>query len=352
MSIDEKKLEDFVGQAMSDMAATASSLMVVVGHKLGLYRAMAGAGALSAAQVAERSECDPRYVREWLNNQVAGGYIAYDRAGDRYELSDEHALVLADDTSPFFIPPALEVPAAMWADEEKTLHAFRTGEGVPWRAHHDRLFSGTAAFFRNGYRQHLTAEWLPALDGVVDKLAQGGKVADVGCGYGHSSILMAQEFPEARVNGYDNHDGSIQAARGNAQAAGVDDRVKFQLASAKDFPGNDHDLICYFDCLHDMGDPVGAAKHAFDALADDGAVMLVEPRAGDSPDENQNPVGRMFYAASTAICCAHSKSEEVGLALGAQAGEKRLSEVFREAGFTRFRRAAETPFNLILEARP
>lgn len=352
MEINEARLDQFVQQVFTDLAASAGAAMVILGNKLGLYRAMAGAGPLAPAEVAARGDCAERYVREWLNSQAAAGYVEYDPAEGKYELTPEQAMVLANEDSPVFMPTAWEVTATMLVDEDKAIDAFRTGKGVPWGDHDERLFCGTAAFFRNGYRANLVANWLPALDGVVDKLERGGKVADVGCGHGHSTILMAQAFPASHFTGYDSHAESIEAARSNAEAAGVADRVTFEVSKAKDYQGSDFDLICFFDALHDMGDPVGAAAHARNAVAPDGTVMLVEPYAGDSPEENFNPVGRMYYSASTTLCCAHSLSEEVGLALGAQAGEKRLGEVLTQAGFTQVRLATETPFNLIIEAKP
>lgn len=352
MQLDEERLNAFVQQVFGDLSATVGGVMVALGHKLGLYRAMAGAGPLTAAALARRAGCAERYVREWLNSQAAGGYVHYNAGSDEYELSPEQAAVLADENSPVFMPAAWEVAASMWLDEDQALEAFRTGKGVPWGAHNERLFCGTAAFFRNGYLDNLAGNWLPALDGVVEKLDRGAKVADIGCGYGHSSVIMAKAFPDSDFHGFDTHRGSIEAARRVAKEEGVSDRVHFEVASAKDYPKSGFDLVCYFDCLHDMGDPVGAARHAREALADDGTVMLVEPFAGDNVEDNLNPVGRLFYSASTTLCCAHSLSEEVGMALGAQAGERRLAEVFRDAGFTRFRRATETPFNLVLEARP
>lgn len=352
MQLDEQRLNDFVQQVFTDLAASAGASMVIIGNKLGLYRAMAGAGPVTSSELAERADCAERYVREWLNSQAAAGYVDYHPATRRYELTPEQAMVLANDDSPVFMPNAWEVTASMLMDEDKALHAFRTGEGVAWGDHSERLFCGTAAFFRNGYRANLVDNWLPALEGAVEKLAVGATVADVGCGYGHSTILMAQSFPNSRFTGYDYHPESIEAARRNAEAAGVSERVTFEVSKAKEFPGRGFDLICFFDALHDMGDPVGAAAHAHQALDPDGTLMLVEPYASDRPEENFNPVGRMFYSASTTLCCAHSLSEEVGMALGAQAGEQRLGEVLRQAGFSRFRRATETPFNLILEARP
>ncbi len=352
MSINEQKLNDFIERAVGDLAAGYGGVMVSLGRKLGLYRAMAGAGPLSSRELAKRAGCAERYVREWLNSQAAGGYVVYHPSSETYELSPEQAFVLADEESPVFIPPAWEVPASMWFDEDKTIEAFRTGAGVPWGAHDERLFCGVAAFYRNAYRGELVQNWLPALDGVESKLHAGARIADVGCGHGHSTIIMAQAYPHSRFWGFDYHSGSIEVARENAHEAGVADRVRFEVADAGNYGTNSFDLICFFDCLHDMGDPVGAARRAAAALLEDGTVMLVEPFANDRVEENLNPVGRLYYSASTTLCCAHSLSEDVGFALGAQAGEARLAEVFRKAGFRTFRRATQTPFNLILEARP
>lgn len=349
--IDQEKLQSFVMRAVGDLSSAYGGVMVSLGSKLGLYKAMAGAGALSAREVAARSGCAERYVREWLNAQAAGGYVDYHPVSDSYELSPEQALVLADEDSPVYIPPAWNAPASMWSDEEKTLAAFRTGNGVAWGEHDARLSCGVAAFYRNGYRASLVPQWLPALDGVVEKLTAGIDVADVGCGHGHSTVLMAQAFPNSRFHGFDAHAPSIDQARRNAAAAGVAGRVSFDIARAVDYPGRSYGLICFFDCLHDLGDPVAAARYAAGALAADGTVLLVEPFANDRVEQNLGPVGRLYYAGSTTICCAHSISEGGKLVLGAQAGEARLAEVFRKAGFSHFRRAAETPFNQILEAR-
>jgi SAM-dependent methyltransferase len=350
--IDEGKLEAFMGQAVGDLGAAISGLMVLLGDELGLYKAMAGAGPLSAAELADRTGCDGRYVLEWLNNQAAGGYVAYDADRDAYELPPEQALALADEDSPVFLPGGFAGIAAAWAGADKYVDAFRTGKGVGWHEQDPRLFRGTERFFRPGYKAHLVAEWIPALDGVEDKLRAGARVADVGCGHGASTVLMAQAYPQSRFVGFDFHPASVDTARKRAADAGVADRVSFEVASAKDFPGEGYDLITYFDCLHDMGDPEGAVRHTRSAIAADGTVMLVEPYAGDRTADNLTPVGRAFYGFSTVICTMASKAQEVGLALGAQAGEGRLREIFTAGGFSRLHRATETPFNLILEARP
>jgi SAM-dependent methyltransferase len=351
VEIDEAKLEAFLAQAFGDLAACYGGVMVSLGDRLGLYDCLAGAGPLSSAEVAERSGCAERYVREWLNSQAAAGYVEYDPQAASYELPPEHAAVLADRDSPTLLTPAFNVPASMWHDEEQAIRAFRTGEGVPWGAHHERLFCGVGAFYRNAYKSTLVPAWLPALDGVVERLEAGAKVADVGCGHGHSTVLMAQAYPRSRFYGFDTHEASIAAARENAVEAGVADRVTFTTGTATDYAEGGFDLICFFDCLHDMGDPVGAARHARSALADGGTVMLVEPYAADAVEDNAGPIGRLFYSASTTLCCAHAISENGGHALGAQAGESQLAAVFAEAGFGHWRRATETPFNLVLEAR-
>jgi SAM-dependent methyltransferase len=350
--IDEGKLEAFMGQAVMDMGAIISAPLFVIGEKLGLYKAMAGAGPLSSQEVADRAGLPERNVREWLRNQAAGGYVTYDASSDRYTLPNEQALALADENSPAYILGVYDSIASLYADEDKILEAFRSGEGMGWHEHDHRLFRGTERFFRPGYRAHLVAEWIPALDGVQEKLEHGAKAADVGCGHGVSTILMAEAFPNSEFFGFDYHEASIERAREAAEAASVADRVTFATAAAKDYPGSDYDLVCVFDCLHDMGDPVGASAHVLETLASDGTWMIVEPFAKDTVEENLNPVGRVFYGASTVICTPASLAQEVGLALGAQAGEARLSEVLKEGGFTRVRRATETPFNLVLEARP
>jgi SAM-dependent methyltransferase len=350
--IDEARLEAFMGQAVADMGSNISAPLMLMGEKLGLYKAMAGAGPMSSAELGERSGVAERSVREWLRNQAAGGYVTYDEASDRYTLPDEHALALADEESPFYILGAYELIASLYADEDRILEAFRSGEGMGWHEHDHRLFRGTERFFRPGYRAHLVTEWIPALEGVQEKLERGAKVADVGCGHGASTIIMAEAFPNSEFYGFDYHEASIASAREAADAAGVSDRINFAVAAAKDYPGDGYDLVCVFDCLHDMGDPAGAAAHIHSTLAGDGTWMIVEPFAGDSVADNLNPVGRIFYGASTVICTPASLDQEVGLALGAQAGQARLTEVIEEGGFSTVRRATETPFNLILEAKP
>jgi SAM-dependent methyltransferase len=350
-TIRQEELDRFAMRAISDLTAGYTGVMVSLGHKLGLYKALAAAGPLSAREVAARAGCAERYVREWLNAQAAAGYLAFHAVSDTYELPPERAVVLADEDSPYFIPMAWNVPASMWFDEDKALHAFRTGQGIAWGEHDDRLACGVAAFYRNGYRASLVPQWLPALDGVVAQLEQGITVADVGCGHGHSTLLMAQAFPRSRFYGFDTHRGSLEEARRNAQAAGVAGHTTFAQARATDYPGEKYGLICFFDTLHDLGDPVAAARHAAEVLAPGGTVLLVEPFAHDRTEDNLTPVGQLYYAASSTICCAHALSEGGKLVLGAQAGQARLAEVFRRAGFHHFRRAAETPFNLVFEVR-
>jgi SAM-dependent methyltransferase len=350
-AIDTARLQAFVMRAVGDLTAGYTGVMVSLGTKLGLYEALAGAGPLSSKELARRTGCAERYVREWLNAQAAGGYLGYHAASQTYELSPEQALVLADKDSPHYLPPAWSVPASMWFDEPKALEAFRTGRGVAWGEHHESMACGVAAFYRNGYRANLVPQWLPALDGVVAQLQAGCTVADIGCGHGHSTVLMAQAFPNSRFHGFDTHAASIEQARANATAAGVAERAHFEAASAVDYPDRRYDLICYFDTLHDLGDPVAAAQHAAATLAPGGTVMLVEPFANDRTEDNLNPVGQLYYGGSCLICCAHAIAEGGKLVLGAQAGPKRLAEVFRKAGFSHFRRAAETPFNLIFEVR-
>ena len=351
MPVDETKLNELVGRMVGDMGAAMSAALVLLGDRVGLYKAMDGAGPLTSDEVARRAGCAERYVREWLAAQAASGYVSYDRATDRYELSPEQGVVFAQDQSAVFMPGLAEIIAAMWRDEPTISEAFRNGKGVGWHQHDVCLFRGTERFFRPGYAANLVGSWLPALDDVVSKLTAGASVADVGCGHGSSTIIMAQAFPNSRFVGYDYHGPSIELARAAAREGEVGDRVSFDVASAKDYPGTGYDLVAFFDCLHDMGDPVGAAHHVHRTLKDDGTWLIVEPFAHDHLADNLNPVGRIFYSASTMICTPASLSQEVGLGLGAQAGEARLRDVVTKAGFTRFRRATETPFNLVLEAR-
>jgi ubiquinone/menaquinone biosynthesis C-methylase UbiE len=350
-AIDSGSLHALVTRAITDISSAYGGVLISIGDKLGLYKAMAGAGPLSSKELAKRAGCAERYVREWLNAQAAGGYVGYHAISDTYELSPEQALLLADEESPFFMPHAWNVPASMWLDEAKTLEAFKTGRGVAWGDHSGRLHCGVAAFYRNGYRASLVQEWLPALDGIVERLSSGIRVADVGCGFGHSTILMAKAYPKSEFYGFDVHPESVAEARENARSAGVSDRVRFEVAKATSYPDLRYGLVTFFDCLHDLGDPVSAARYAAQVLADDGTVMLVEPFAQDRVEDNLSPVSRMYYSASTTICCAHAISEGGELVLGAQAGEARLAEVCRKAGFDHFRCVVQTPFNLVCEVR-
>lgn len=352
MPVDQGKLEARLFATVGDMAAAVSSAAALVGHKAGLYQAMAGAGSMTSRQLAEATGTRERYVREWLNNQAAGDYVSYDPEGGTYTLSDEQAMLMADPDSAVYMAGGFDIIAAIWDSADRIEEAFSTGEGVGWHEHHPRLFPGTEAFFRPGYRAHLVSEWIPALDGVEEKLREGARVADVGCGHGASTILMGEAYENSIFTGFDYHEASIKAAKKSAAEAGVADRVKFEVADAAGYPGGDYDLVCFFDCLHDMGDPVGAARQAREALRPDGTVLLLEPYAGGRVEDNLNPIGRLYYGASTFLCTPNSLSQPGAAGLGAQAGEERLREVFAEAGFGRFRRAAETPINLVLEARP
>lgn len=352
MSIDENKLNELLHKAVSDFGATFHAGMVVIGDQLGLYKTLAEAGPLTPSELAEKTGTVERYVREWLNSQAAGGYVTYHTDTGGYSLSPEQAFTMADESSPAFLPGAFQLASAALKATPKIAEAFRSGEGLGWHEHDAGLFQGTERFFRPNYAANLISSWIPALDGAQEKLQSGASVADVGCGHGASTILMAQAYPNSTFTGFDYHGPSIEWARGAAEKAGVADRVKFEVASSKEYPGSDYDLVAFFDCLHDMGDPVGAAAHVLQTLKKDGTWMIVEPFASDRPEENHNPIGRAFYSASTLICTPASLSQEVGLALGAQAGEARLRDVVTKGGFTRFRRAAETPFNLVFEARP
>ena len=352
VEVDPDKLTQFVFRAVDEVGATLNAALVVIGDKLGLYRSLAGTGGLSPAELAERTGTAERYVREWLNTQAAGGYVEYYPKSGRYALPPEQTVALTDPNSPAYLPGFFQIAVGSVLDSPKILEAARSGDGLGWHEHVHDVHDGCERFFRPGYNAHLTAEWLPALDGVIDKLQRGALVADVGCGHGSSTILMAQAFPNSTFVGSDYHDGSIETARRRAQEAGVADRASFQIAPAAAYGGNDYDLVTMFDCLHDMGDPVGAARHVHGTLKPDGTWMIVEPNAGDRIEDNLNPVGRAYYGFSTLLCTPASLSQEVGLALGAQAGEARIADVVRTGGFRRFRRAAETPFNHVFEARP
>ena len=352
MDADMQALEALAGKVVTDLGAGFSAALVVIGDKLGLYRGLADLGPSTPTELAAHTATTERYVREWLSAQAASGYVSYDAAGGRFSLSPEQALVFADEGHPAFMAGGFEFLSAVFHDEPKITEAFRTGAGVGWHEHHACLFRATERFFRPGYNANLVSSWIPALDGVEARLEAGARVADVGCGHGASTLVMAEAYPNSRFFGFDYHAPSIERARQLAEAAGLAGRVSFEVASAKDFPGEPYDLIAIFDALHDMGDPVGAARHIRSKLAADGSWLLVEPFANDALEDNFNPVGRLFYSASTLICTPASLSQEVGLGLGAQAGEARLRRVVEDAGFSHFRRAAETPVNLIFEVRP
>ena len=350
--LDPAMFEAFLGKMVNDMGAAISGALVITGTKLGLYKALADGGPATSQALADRAGISERYAREWLSAQAASGFVDFDEAAGTFSLSPEQQMVFANEDSPTFMAPAFEVIASAYIDEPKITRAFCTGEGVGWHEHHECLFRGTEKFFRPGYRANLVSTWLPALDGAVARLEAGAKVADIGCGHGASTIILAQAFPNSHFIGFDYHEASIERAREAAREAGDPPNLSFEVAKAKETAGADYDLVCCFDCLHDMGDPVGASRHIRSMLKDDGWFMLVEPFAGDRLADNLNPVGRLYYSASTMICTPGSLAQEVGLALGAQAGQARLTEVLGEAGFSRVRRAAETPFNLVIEARP
>ena len=350
MSVNEARLNAFLGKSVGDLGAALSAVLILMGDELGLYRALA-AGPLTSAELATRTATHERYIREWLANQAAGGYIEYDSATAKYSLNDEQALCLADPHGPVDLPGAYSIVQDLFHIKQRALDNFRTGNGMEWGEHHPCLFHGTERFFRAGYNANLLSSWLPALDGVVAKLAAGGRAADVGCGHGASTILMAQAFPKSEFVGFDYHAASIETARARAADAGVRN-AHFEVADAATYQGRDFDLVAFFDCLHDMADPAGAARHARQALKPDGNCMIVEPFAGDHVEDNLNPVGRVYYGASALICVPVSLAKH-GPALGAQAGEQRLrAVVVEQGGFRRFRRATETPFNIVLEARP
>ncbi len=352
MSIDQNKLNEQLGKAVVDFGATYHAALTVIGDRLGLYKTLAESGPLTPEELAGKTGTTERYVREWLSCQAAGGYVTYDPETKKFHLSEEQVLMLADETSPAFLPGAFQVAVSAIMSLPEIEKRFSTGEGFGWHEHRHGVFEGTERFFRPGYAANLVSSWIPALDGVEEKLRKGALVADVGCGHGASTILMAKTYPKSTFIGYDYHKPSIEWARKAAAGAGASGNTSFETAASKDYPGTDFDLVTFFDCLHDMGDPVGASAHVLKSLAKDGTWMIVEPFANDNLEDNLNPVGRAYYGASTLICTPASLSQEVGAALGAQAGEARLREVVTKGGFTRFRRATETPFNLIFEARP
>ena len=345
------KLNAFIGQFVTDLGASVHAGMVVIGEKLGLYKALV-TGAMTPAELAVKTGTDERYLREWLASQAAGGYITFDPETSKFSLTEEQAFTLAREDSPAYLPGAFELALGSLAAVPRIAESFRTGAGMGWHEHEDGVFHGCEKFFRPGYAANLVSSWIPSLHDVKPKLEAGARVADVGCGKGASTILMAKAFPKSQFFGFDYHDKSIQAAREGARREGVADRVTFEVSKAKTYPGNDYDFVAVFDCLHDMGDPVGAAAHVRRSLAKDGTWMIVEPYANDQLKDNLNPVGRVYYSFSTLLCTPCSRSQEVAACLGAQAGEKRIREVVTSAGFGRFRRATETPFNIVYEARP
>ena len=352
-AIDEAKLNEFVGKFAGDLGAVLHTATVLIGDRLGLYKAMADGEPVTAEELAERTGTDERYMQEWLSAQAASGYVEYDPAANSFRLPAEQAFALTNEYNPLFVPGGLQVAASTIKDSDALAEAIRTSSGVGWHEHHHDLYEGTERFFRPNYIGNLVSSWIPALDDVEEKLRVGAKVADIGCGYGASTIIMAKEYPNSTFYGFDYHEPSIAAARKAAEEAGVQDRCSFEVASAKEYPGVEkYDFVAFFDCLHDMGDPAGAAEHVRRSLKPDGTWMIVEPYAGDRLQDNLNAVGRIFYSASTTICVPASKDQELGLALGAQAGEARMREVVTAGGFGRFRRATETPFNLVFEARP
>lgn len=348
MSLDNQKLEQLLGVVVNEIGAASNAALVILGEKLGLFRALAEREATSA-ELAKRTDTYERYVREWLSAQAASGFVSYDAETGKFSMTPEQAAVFADEDSSVLMVGGFGLLSAIYHDEPRLAQAFRTGKGMDWGAHCNCLFCGVERFYRPGYKAHLVQDWLPSLDGVVEKLERGARVADVGCGHGASTLLMADAFPKSEFVGIDFHQASIDHARKEMMGRR---NVRFEIARAQDFGGKDYDLVTMFDALHDMGDPVGALGHIRKSLAADGSLMLVEPAAGDTLAENLNPVGRVYYAGSTHICVPTALGQDVGLALGAQAGARRIGEVLEQGGFTRVRKAAVTPVNMILEARP
>jgi len=350
MELNEEKLNELLGKVVTEMGAAANGPLILLGDKLGLFKSLAASGPMNSTELADETNTAERYVREWLSAQAASGYVTYDATTNSFSMTPEQAAVFGDEKSPVFMTGAFYAVTAVYNDVPKMEKAFQTGNGIAWGDHDTCLFCGTEKFFSPSYESNLVNTWIPSLDGVDAKLKSGAKVADIGCGHAASTIIMAKAYPNSTFIGYDYHDKSIEQARARAKDAGLNN-ISFEVATAKEFPGDGYDLVTFFDCLHDMGDPVGACSHVKEVLKSDGSCMIVEPFANDTLEENLNPVGRAFYAFSTTICTPCSLNQEVGLALGAQAGEKRLREVATSAGFGHFRRATETPFNLILEAR-
>jgi SAM-dependent methyltransferase len=350
-ALDMDKLNALIERFVGDLGAAVHTGLVVIGERLGLYKALA-AGPMSSGELAAKTQTDERYVREWLASQAAGGYVTYDEKTNKFSLSEEQAFALSSEDSPAYLPGAFELALGSLAAVPRIADSFRTGAGMGWHEHDDGVFHGCEKFFRPGYAANLVSSWIPALQDVKEKLETGARVADVGCGKGASTLLMAKAFPKSRFSGFDYHHKSIEAARESAKREDLADRVTFDVAKAKEYPGKDYDFVAVFDCLHDMGDPIGAATHVRQSLGRDGTWMIVEPFANDELKDNLNPVGRVYYSFSTLLCTPCSRSQEVGLCLGAQAGETRIRQVVASAGFSRFRRAAETPFNIVYEARP
>ena len=352
MPVDQDKLNQFLGKFVADAGASIHGPTVLIGEQLGLYKVLAASGPMTSEELAKKTSTNERHIREWLAGQAASGYVNYNSSTGKYSMSPEQEFTLANEDSPVYIPGIFYSIGAIYKDQRKIADAYKTGKGLGWHEHHNDLFIGTKKFFRPGYLANLVGSWLPSLEGVVPKLKAGARVADVGCGLGASTIIMAKAFPKSKFVGYDYHLESIEWARNDSVTEGVTANADFEQAYAKNYPGKDYDLVTFFDCLHDMGDPAGAAKHVYNSLKRDGTWMIVEPYAHETIEENLNPVGRVFYNASATICVPASLSQEVGLGLGAQAGDSKLRQVVTSGGFTRFRRATETPFNRVFEARP